>query len=137
MDISLLVMENLHPDANYRRGDVVDVSKYHTEECSHPRFVLVCVMNIPENFPKPVAMRRLKQMLEAQIKTGAKHRSIRRRAYRFNFSLMPTPKRQLLLEDRRMEMEWSEAKSYLARRFIINNDDDSQDGHTFLTDEDV
>ena len=68
MDISVLLMaENIEAHANFL-GDVVSVSEFHGSDCSNPRFVLLHITGIVDNAPQAPQFKRLKEMLESNIK---------------------------------------------------------------------
>jgi len=136
MDISLLVW-TFSNEGTYKRGDIIDCSPWHNGMCSHPRFVLVNIRNMPDNAEYDAQFKRVKRMFEGAHGVGYEQAVLRRRAWRINFSLMSDAKKNLILRDRRISLEWSEAKDYLCRKDVIDDEDYTRDGNVFLQDGDL
>jgi len=137
MDISLLVFAVELPSSPYSVGDIVHVEIMHNEECSHSRFVLINIIDIPDKAPAKALLTRLKLMLEAPIKTDSFDDDLRRRAWRINFKGMPKLALQKLIADRKITIGWQQAKEYLGRRLITEPNQPLTDGSIYIKDEDV
>ena len=141
MDISLLIMAAPHVDSPYLKGDIVSASLMHGEECTNPRFVLVNITGVPDKAPPSILLKRIKRMLEKEnfVLEGNPPvpRRLRRRQWHLKPADLPVGARNTLLADRKITVTWTQAKPYLKRRFVVVEDDVSQDTETPITDDDV
>lgn len=136
MDISLLIFAVNLPNSSYHRGDVVDVGLRHYDGCHHPRFVLVHIEGVPDLAPEDIQLRRLKQMLERHTIKGFGE-EVRRRSWRVDVASLPTAIRNELLTNREYTVTWTQAKNYLGKKVVTNEDDPDTDTLTLITDGDV
>lgn len=118
-------------------GDVIDCSLWHGRGCRAPNFVLIHVIGGPDNAPANFQIRRAKRMLQSPIGIPFEKETLRERAWRVRYSLLPPDRRQALMSDRQITITWDQAKSVLAKRIIVNNDDESLDEDVFIRDSDL
>lgn len=137
MDISLLVLAVKTQNSSYHRGDIIDVSIMHNEECTHPRFVLVNITDLPDKAPPAVILKRMKTMLERPAMVQAFSEQTRRRAWRVNYEGLPANVRKTLLEDRKITVPWTVAKSHIGKRIVTNVDQPETDTLIYIKDGDV
>jgi len=140
MDISLLIL--VEPPPSYKVGDILDVSLMTNEECTANRCALINVTGIPNKAPPDVLLERIKTMLEAPITVirrtemqPARSFTLRRRAW--NLKDAPQTAWDDIFENRKITVTWNQVKSFLKKRFVVDELVHSMDEFVTIKDDDL
>jgi len=118
-------------------GDVISVSELHSGVCSNPRFVLIHITGVVDNAPHKQQLKRLKLMLEDNIKDESFKNEIRRSAWALTTANASPEVMQSLMDNREATIEWERAKLFLGKKYIVDVSNPLLDELIFITDGDV